>query len=190
MKLSVTLNIDGSITMTNPDKWDLIVGETVTFVPEAKLQAAEEEANAVRYALNCEGNPVNAIEALFAERDLLQAEVARLRGSERLREKAYVVIREIGDLVDRMRPEETSFTITDRVKEMKATIAAQAEEIGRLTGVYILGNRDLRARVVELETAILNWYEWSGNDSINDDPLGTINEIALLMLDQEPKVKP
>lgn len=41
MKLSVTLNTDGSITMTSPDTWELVVGETVTFVPEAKLQAAE-----------------------------------------------------------------------------------------------------------------------------------------------------
>ena len=46
------------------------------------------------------------------------------------------------------------------------------------------------ARIVELETAVLNWYEWSTNDSNNDAPLDTINEIALLMLDQEPKVNP
>ena len=72
--------------------------------------------------------------------------------------------------------------------EHEVTISAQAEETERLTEVYILGNRDLRARVVDLETAILNWYEWSTNDSINDDPIDTINEIARLMLDKEPRV--
>lgn len=62
MKLQVTLNTNGTISMVNPDQWELKVGETVVFVPEsglAELRLRIKELEAGLHAIHRDTqNPV------------------------------------------------------------------------------------------------------------------------------------
>jgi hypothetical protein len=77
----------------------------------------------------------------------LQARVDELTGQS---ERAWRVIRQIGEHVDRLREGEVSYSIVDRVKEMKESLAEKNSEIYKLQEILI--DRDnlitnLRAQV-------------------------------------------
>ena len=106
------------------------------YVAIAALEAQlEEVSGALREWIreNAPGGWIDNLRKSVSEKDAaLQAATQRAEEAEASREKAYEVIRRVGDHVDRMREGEMSYSIVDRVRECRTQRDALQARVGKL----------------------------------------------------------